>query len=206
VQDVRHVSPEMDAGTQVYFPMTQRWSHRTMDMVVRSHLPTEQVAAAVATALREVDSAMPVREFWTLDFTVDRAMSARRFTLGILTAYGLAALLLAGLGIYGVLAQSVAERNHEIGIRMALGASASKVVRSVLGRTLLLAVVGVFTGAVLSGWATRMVGSLLFGVSATDPATFLGMAAVLLLVATAAGALPAIRAARIRGISALRAE
>jgi putative ABC transport system permease protein len=206
VQDVRHVSPEMDAGTQVYFPITQRWSHQTMDMVVRSHLPTEQVAAAVATALREVDPAMPVSEFWTLDFTVDRAMSARRFTLGILTAYGLAALLLAGLGIYGVLAQSVAERNHEIGIRMALGASASKVVRSVLGRTLLLAVVGVFIGAILSGWSTRMVGSLLFGVSATDPATFLGMAAVLLLVATAAGALPAIRAARIRGISALRAE
>ena len=142
---------------------------------------------------------MPAREVWTVESTVDRAVSARRFTLGILTAYGVAALLLAGLGIYGVLAQSVAERTPEIGIRMALGASASNVVWSVMGRTLLLAAVGIVAGAVLSVWSTRLMGSLLFGVGATDPFTFVGMALVLLTVAAAAGLLPAARAARTRG-------
>ena len=105
--------------------------------------------AAVAPALREMDANMPTQEFWTIQSTVDRALSARRFTLGVLSTYGLAALLLAGLGIYGVLAQSVAERTPEIGIRMALGASAPMVVWSVLGRTLLLAGVGIVTGGVL---------------------------------------------------------
>jgi ABC-type antimicrobial peptide transport system permease subunit len=206
VADVRHVSPEAGPGVQVYMPMTQLWDFNTVDMVVRSPRPTEQVVGAVASALREMDSSMPTREFWTVRSTVDRALSARRFTLGILTAYGLAALLLAGLGIYGVLAQSVAERTPEIGIRMALGASAAEVVRSVLGRTMGLSLVGIGVGVALSVWATRLVGSLLYGVSATDPATFVGMALVILLVAAAAGALPAARAARTRGLRALRAE
>jgi ABC-type antimicrobial peptide transport system permease subunit len=149
---------------------------------------------------------MPTREFWTVQSTVDRAVSARRFTLGILTAYGLAALLLAGLGIYGVLAQSVAERTPEIGIRMALGASAPEVVRGILARTLVLAVGGIVIGAGLSAWAGGLMGSLLYGVSATDPVTFVAMALILLAVAGLAGTLPARRAARTRGLQALRAE
>ncbi|MBW3552673.1 MAG: ABC transporter permease [Gemmatimonadetes bacterium] len=206
VQDVRHVSPETGPGIQMYMPMAQLKDFSTMDMVVRSRLPTEQVAAAVSATIAEVDPAMPTREFWTMSSRVQRAVSARRFTLGVLSAFGAAALLLAGLGIYGVLAQSVAERRAEIGIRMALGASTPAVVRSVMGRTLVLAAGGIAVGAVLSLGSTRLLGSLLYGVSATDPATFLGMALILLLVAAVAGGLPAARAARTRGVRVLRAD
>jgi predicted permease len=206
VRDVRHVSPEEGPGIQVYMAMTQMYDFRTMDMVVRSDRTAEQIAGVVAAAIREVDSSMPNREFWTVRSTVDRAVSARRFTLGILAAYGAAALLLAGLGIYGVLGHSVAERTPEIGIRMALGASAGAVVGSVLGRTLGLTVLGIVAGAVTSLAGARLLESFLYGVSATDPVTFGGMAVVLLVVAAAAGALPAARAARLNGVRALRAE
>ncbi len=204
VEDVRHVSPELGAGLQVYFPVAQVPDTRTMDLVVRSRRPPDQVADAVTGALRELDSNMPTRESWTLTSTVDHATSARRFTLSILGAYGLAALLLAGLGIYGVLAQSVAERIPEIGIRMALGASAREVAWSVMGRTIILAGIGTAAGALLSLWSGRLLASLLFGIKPTDPLTFLGMAGILLLVAGSAGLLPALRAARTRGTRALR--
>ena len=206
VKDVRHISPELAPGIQVYLPMTQSASYRTMDMAVRSRLSVTEVTQAVAAALGEVDPSMPAREFWTLESTVDRAISARRFLLGILATYGAVALVLAGLGIYGVLSQSVAERKPEIGIRIALGASASNVVWGVMGRTLLLTGAGILAGAVLSVWATRLIGSLLFGVSASDPLTFIGMALILLAVAASAGFLPSARAARTPGTQTLRAE
>jgi putative ABC transport system permease protein len=206
VKDVHHLSPELPAGTEVYFPWTQMPDFGTLDMVVRSTLPDARTATAVSGVLREIDPSMPTREFWTMESRLDRAVSARRFTLGILGAFGLAALLLAGLGIYGVLAHSVAERTPEIGIRMALGASTPGVVWSVLGRTLALAAVGVGAGVILSLAGGRLVASLLFGVAATDPATYVGMGFVLLVIAGAAGALPALRAARTTGIRALRAE
>jgi predicted permease len=206
VGDVRHLSPEMDPGIQVYFPITQMPNFPTLDLVVRSRLPTDQVVAAVSAALRELDPSMPTGEFWTLESTVDRAVSARSFTLWVLTAYGAAALLLAALGIYGVLAQSVAERAPEIGIRMALGASSQQVVWNVLGRTLFLAGVGIVTGGLVSAWAGSLLGSLLFGIGATDPFTYAGMASVLLLVGALAGLIPAARASRIRGTQALEAQ
>lgn len=206
VRDVRHLSPEMDAGIQMYMPLSQMNDFRTLDMVVRSRLPVEEVTAAVSAAIAQVDPSMPNREFWTLESTVNRAVSARRFTLSVLSAFGAAALLLAGLGIYGVLAQSVAQRRAEISIRMALGASASDVMRSVLGRTLLLAGAGIVAGAVLSLASTRLVQSLLYDVSATDPAVFATIALILLMVAAVAGGVPALRAGRTRGVGVLRME
>jgi ABC-type antimicrobial peptide transport system permease subunit len=203
VQDVRHVSPEYGPGIQLYFPVAQVPDTRTMDMVVRSSLPARHVADAVAAALREMDPNMPAREFWTIASTVDRANSARRFTLGILGVYGVVALLLAGLGIYGVLAQSVSERVPEIGIRMALGASGRRVAWSVLGRTLVLTGIGIGFGALVSVWTTRLVGALLFGVEPSDPLTYAGMTLVLFGVAITAGLLPALRAARTKGTRAL---
>ena len=206
VRDVRHLSPEMDPGVQVYFPIAQMPDYPVPEMVVRSRLPLPQVIAAVRAALGQVDPAMPTDEVWTLASTVDTAVSARRFTLLVLGAFGVAALLLAALGIYGVLAHAVAERTLEIGIRMALGASAGGVVGGVLGRTLQLAGLGVAAGVVLSLLGTRFLGSLLYGVSATDPPTFVAMAVVLLAVAAAAGAVPAARAAHTRALVALRGD
>jgi ABC-type antimicrobial peptide transport system permease subunit len=149
---------------------------------------------------------MPTDELWTVRSSVNRAVSARRFTLLVLGAFGAAALLLATLGIYGVLAHSVAERTPEIGIRMALGASAAGVVSSVLGRMLLLTVVGVTAGVGLSLMATRLLMSQLYGVSATDPMTLVMMAVLLLAVAAAAGAVPATRAVHTQALIALRRD
>jgi predicted permease len=203
VKDVRHLSPEMGPGVQIYVPLAQMQDHAGMELVVRSPLGVEEVAASVGAVLREADPSMPAGEFWTVRSTVDRQLAARRFTLAVLQALGISALVLAGLGIYGVLAQSVAERTHEIGIRMALGASPRGVVRSVLGRTLALAAAGTAVGAALSLASGRVMASLLYGVSASDPWALGGVALVLFLVAATAGAAPAARAARSGGMRAL---
>jgi predicted permease len=206
VEDVKHLSPEMDSGIQVYFPFLQMPDFGSLDMVVRSRLPTDQVVSIVSAGLREVDPGMPTREFWTLESKVEQSVSARSFTLWILSGYGAAALLLAALGIYGVLAQSVAERAPEIGIRRALGATSSDVVGSVLGRTLFLAGIGILAGCLASLWVGRLLGSLLFGVGTTDPVTYIGMGGILLSVAALAGFIPAIRAVRVRGASVLQSQ
>jgi len=139
-----------------------------------------------------------------LDALVDASVSPRRFTLQLLGAFAASALLLAGLGIYGVLSYSVTERIPEIGIRMALGESAAGVRRTVVGKTISLALLGVVVGAAVSLVGARMLGSLLHGVEPTDPVTFVSMIAVLLAVAFVSGLIPAIRASRTDSASALR--
>jgi predicted permease len=206
VDDVRHISPESDAGIQVYFTMSQMPDYGSIEMVVRSSLPLTGAVSSVRTALAAVDPNMPTQEFWTMNDAVARAVSARRFLLQVLGAFGGAALLLAGLGIYGVLAYSVAERRAEIGIRMALGASAGTVLKNVIGRTVVLASAGIGLGLIVSLGVARLLGSLLFEVGTTDPVTLAGMTTVLLLVALCAGAVPAMRAARLNGVRALRSE
>ena len=205
VGDVRHQTLESDAGIQVYFPMAQMWDFSTMDLVVRSSVAPEILAGSVSQGLLALDSGMPTREFWTLEETVAQASSARRFILALLGVFAGVALLLAALGVYGVLSYSVAERIPEIGVRMALGATAADVRTSVVARTLMLAAAGIGLGVVVSLAGSGLVASLLFGVEPTDPFTFIGMVAVLLTVAILAGLLPAIRASRTDSVTALRA-
>lgn len=206
VGDVRHVDPESGPGVQVYFPLAQMWDFRTMDLVVRSRLPAETLGPAVSAALAELDPAMPTREFWTLESTLSRSVSPRRFTLQVLGTFGGVALLLAALGIYGVLSHSVAERTREIAIRMALGASAGKVRRSVVRRTLSLASVGIGIGLAVALAGSRLLGSLLYGVPSTDPLTLASMALVLLAVSALSGLLPALRASRAHGPGVLKGD
>jgi predicted permease len=206
VADVRHVTPETGSGVQFYFPMAQMWDYASMELVVRSARPPAAVAAAVTAALAEIDPAMPTRDYWTLEATLDRSVSARRFTLQILAGFGGAALLLAALGIYGVLAQSVSERTREIGIRMALGASAGSVRRAVVARTLLLAVAGIALGSLLALAGSRLIAALLYGVPAVDPVTLASIAAMLLAVAVVSGAIPAVRASRTNALEIVRGE
>jgi predicted permease len=206
VRDVRDVSPELDPGIQVYFPIAQMPDYPSLDLIVRSSLPVEEIVRSVSSALRDIDASMPTGEFWSLESMVDRAISARRFTLAVLSAFGAAALLLAGLGIYGVLSQSVAERRTEIGIRLTLGASSGRILSVVLGQTLLLAGAGVVAGGLLALVGARLFGSLLFGVGVADPITFLGMSGVLLLVAALAAMFPAVRAVKTSVVGTLRAE
>lgn len=206
VEDVRHLSPESRAGIQAYFSVAQMMQYNTLELVVRTARDPGGVADAVSAELARLDPSLPAREWRPVQRAVDRALSPRRFTLQVLTAFALAGLLLAGLGIYGVLAQSVAERRREIGIRLALGDTARGVMARVVRRTLVLAGAGVAVGALLGVGGTRMVGSLLYGVEPWDPVTFLGMAGCLLLVAAVAATVPAWRAARTPGTGALQAE
>jgi len=206
VGDIRHLGPETEPGVQVYFPMAQMWDFSSLDLVLRSRLPAAQVAAAVSATLAELDPAMPTRDYWTLESRLDRTVSARRFTLQVLGGFGFAALVLAALGIYGVLSQSVAERAREIGIRMSLGETASSVRRSVVGRTLLLAGAGIGIGVLIAQAGSRLVASMLFGVRAADPVTLGSMALILIAVAALSGFVPALRASRTDALTVLRAE
>jgi len=205
VKDVRHQSLErQSSGIELYIPMTQRgWG--TLDMVVRSPLPAEALYGSVSAAIQATDPTMPTGDFRTLNAVVDRAVSPRRFTLAILGSFAGTALVLAALGIYGVLSYSVSQRIPEIGIRMALGETGGHVLGSVVKRTMTLALVGVVIGTGGAVLVTRLIESMLFGVAANDLLTFLSMTAVLLTVAALAGFLPARRAAKTDPMVALRA-
>lgn len=206
VADVKHEALDRSAGNQIYFPMAQVWDFNTLDLVVRSALPASTIAPAVTGAIETVDPQMPTEDWRSLEAVVERSVSPRRFTLQLLGAFALTALLLAALGIYGVLSYSVTERLPEIGIRMALGESAREVRRRVVGRTMALAVAGIAIGTAASITATRSIASLLYGVEPTDPATFTAMILLLLVTAAVAGLVPAIRASRTDSVEALRSS
>jgi predicted permease len=205
VEDVRHQTLENTSGIEIYIPMTQRpWG--TLDLVVRSPLPPEALIGGVSAAIRATDPTMPTGDFRTLNSVVDRAVSPRRFTLLLLGSFAGTALVLAALGIYGVLSYSVSQRIPEIGIRMALGETGGQVLGRVVKRTMTLALVGIAVGAVGSVLVTRLIESMLFGVAPTDAMTFGAMTLVLLSVAALAGFLPARRASRTDPMGALRTE
>ena len=205
VDDVRHQSLEQTTGVELYMPMTQRgWG--TLDLVVRSPLPVEALFGGVSSAIQATDPTMPTGDFRTLNAIVDRAVSPRRFTLLLLGSFAGTALLLAALGIYGVLSYSVSQRIPEIGIRMALGETGGQVLGRVVARTMLLAVVGVAIGAGGSFFVARLIATLLYGIRPTDAVTFVSMAAILLVVAALAGFLPARKASRTDPMGALRTE
>ncbi len=203
VGDVRHQSIEEESGLEMYFPISQHSDFSSLSMVVRSHLPAEPLAQSVNAALHELDPAMPVGDYQPLQAVVDSALSARRFILSVLGAFAGTALLLSALGIYAVLSYSVTQRVREIGIRMALGESATKVQRNVVGRTLMLAGAGVLIGAIVSLFVSRVIQSLLYGLEPADPITFAISAITLLTVAALAGYLPARRASKTDPMQAL---
>jgi ABC-type antimicrobial peptide transport system permease subunit len=145
-------------------------------------------------------------EFRTLQQLVDRSVSPRRLVVLMLGGFAAFALILASLGIYGLISYSVNQRTQEIGIRMALGASARNVQTRIVVHTLRLAAIGMSLGVVASWIVARSLSGLLFGVTASDPVTFLGMLVILAAVAMLAGYLPARRASRIDPLVALRAE
>jgi predicted lysophospholipase L1 biosynthesis ABC-type transport system permease subunit len=206
VGDVRHLGPEKTGGSEMYLPLRQTGDYAAVYLVVRTALPPDTLAAAVRAALRPIDPNLPAREFQTLQELVDKAVSPRRFLLLLLAGFAGFALLLASLGIYGVISYSVNQRVQEIGIRMALGASATNLQAGILLQTLGLAGLGLALGMIVSRAVTSALGSLLFGVTSGDPATFIGIGALLMLVAAIAGYVPARRASRIHPMDALRAN
>lgn len=206
VANVRHLSLEQASGCEMYLPLRQTNDYSSVDLVVRTALPPAALASAVRAALKPIEPNLPANEFRTLQQLVDKAVSPRRFVVTLLTGFSAFALILASLGIYAVISWSVHQRTQELGIRMALGASAGGLKASILLQTLRLAGPGMLIGVLASVVLSRALGSLLFGVTPTDPATFLGIAVILTAVAAIAGYLPARRASRIDPMAALRAS
>ena len=205
VDDVRQSSLDEAPASQMYLAWAQGGG-AGLDLIVRSSLPTSSLVPMLRKTLADVDSRLMATDVRLIDDLVDRAISPRRFMVSLLGGFSALALLLASLGIYGVVSYTVTQRVPEIGVRMALGATAGDVRRQVLGDTLRLAAVGIAVGTAVSLTLGRVINSLLFATSATDPLAFGLMVVSLAVVAMVAGYLPARRASRIDPMQALRAE
>ncbi len=201
--DVHEESVEGAAGWQIYYPMTQA-TPSGAELVLRTTLPPSELANSVLRTLRDINPQQPIADFKPIQALVDHANSPRRFFMLLVASFAGLGLLLAALGIYGVISYSVTQRTQEIGIRMALGASIAMVQMSVIAKTLRLAVVGVAVGTIASLLLSRGIAALLFGTAPTDPFTYTGMILLLGTVALVAGYLPARRASRINPMVALR--
>ncbi len=206
VGDVRHLALEQSSGNEMYYPMRQCDDHMSVDLVLRTNSLPSQLASAVRFSLRSIAPNLPSSDFRTLQQMVDKSVSPRRFVVLLLAGFAGFALILASLGIYAVISYSVTQRTQEIGIRMALGASATDLRAHILGQTMTLASIGMVLGVVASWILARAISGLLFGITSTDPVTFGGMLVIIGLVAALAGYLPARRASRIDPMEALRAN
>jgi predicted permease len=204
--DVRHLALEENSGMEMYLPIRQGSDWSSVDLVVRTTLPPAELAGAVRAAIKPLQPNLPGNDFRTIQQLVDKAVSPRRFVVMLLGGFALFALILASLGIYGVISYSVSQRTQEIGIRMALGASAGDLQMRIMMQTLGLAAIGMVLGVSASWVLARALGGILFGVTASDPVTFIGMPVVLIAVAALAGYLPARRASRIDPMLALRSN
>jgi predicted permease len=189
----------------VYQPMTQAYSPFAT-LQVRTAGKPEAAISTVRAVVQSLDSNLAITNVQTIHEIMDQALWAPRMGAALLTLFGGLALILAAVGVYGVLSYSVNQQRHEIGVRMALGAQGGDVLRLVVGQGLRLAVAGLALGLLLAALFARLLASLLFGVSATDPWTFLTVAAVLLLVALFACYVPARRATSVDPLVALRYE
>jgi ABC-type antimicrobial peptide transport system permease subunit len=200
---VHEESAEGEAGWQIYYPVTQA-SPSGAQLVMRTTLPPGALAGSVLRTLRDINPKQPAAEFRPIQTLVDHANSPRRFFMILVAAFATLGIVLAALGIYGVISYSVTQRTQEIGIRMALGATMVQVQRSVLSKTLRLAIIGIAAGGVASLLVSRAIAALLFNTTPGDPVTFAAMVLLIGAVALFAGYIPARRASRINPMVALR--
>jgi putative ABC transport system permease protein len=208
--DVRSRGPTEDVTPEFYLPMTQApaeawsWINRTMTVVLRAQNGDgAALTPALRAAVRSVDPTLPVYDISTMQTSLGESMAESRFHLMLLTTLGVVGLLLAAAGIYSVIAYFVTLRTHEIGVRMALGATPAQIVSLMTWQGLRPVVAGAVLGGILAAWASRLLRGSLYGVSANDPATFIAVTAVLLIVALLATIIPARRATSVDPTTAL---
>jgi predicted permease len=204
IGDVHESSLEVASNPEVYVPMTQNVDAEGATLVVRTRVAPESLASSVVTTLRSLNPGQPASEFRPLQSLVDHAVSPRRFFVLLVTTFAGLGVLLAALGIYGVISYSVTQRTQEIGVRIALGATAGRVLRDVLTNTLRLTLAGVVLGTAASLAVARLIASLLFSTSPWDTQTFLVMVLSLVIVALVSGYFPARRASRVSPMRAIR--
>jgi putative ABC transport system permease protein len=204
IGDVRDMPWHDPAVPALYYPVAQMWTPQRMLLVARTNVDPTSTVDTIRHALQELDPELPLANAKPLEAVASAAMATRRLTLWLVGVFGLTALVLAVLGIYGVMAQAVGQRAHEFGVRQALGATSADIIRLVFSSATIMTLTGLITGVALAFVATRLFASLLYDVTALDPLTFGAVGALLVASAAAAAYLPARRASRISAAEALR--
>ena len=205
-KDVRQFELNAEPKPQMYLTYRQMGFFDSRDLVVKTDVDPASMAATVRKAVWEIDKDQPVSNIQTMDQILAESIARQRFSMLVLAIFAAVALVLAGVGIYGVMSYSVAQRTHEIGIRMALGAQTGAVLKLAVGYGMKLVIAGIAIGLIAAFALTRVMSTLLFGVTATDPTTFALISLLLIAVAVLASYVPARRATRVNPIIALRYE
>jgi putative ABC transport system permease protein len=205
VGDIKMVSLDGNINPAVYLPNTQL-PIGLMTFVIRTASEPTSLTSSVASAVRSIDPNLPLADVATMDAVVDATLARPRAVSALIMVFALIALVLAGVGVYGVMAYSVSQRTQEIGVRMALGATTTSVFRMMIGDALRLVSIGVVTGVVIAAWLSQFLTSMLFQTTRFDLVTFVGTAVVLALVAAFASFVPARRGMKVTPVEALRAE
>ena len=211
VKDVKQGGLEAPAGTELYFfydqlPRIAGFAPGQMNILMKSSRPLEALAPGIRRAVREMDPALPIVQLRSMEEVMGASVTRQRFLSLLLGVFAVVALTLAAIGTYGILSYMVTERHREIGIRMALGAGNGQVVSLVLGQGLGIAAIGIVLGIGGAMALSQLTSSLLYGVSPSDPVTYVSVAAVIAIVAVAACVVPTRRATRVDPLEAIRAD
>jgi ABC-type antimicrobial peptide transport system permease subunit len=203
VKDIKSDGLDIDGVPHIYVSIFQDpW--RAQSVVLRTSLPASALESQIRHEVQSIDSGLPVYGVSSMNDVLDRSLASRRFSADLVGGFAGLALLLASIGIYGLLAYMVSQRSREIGLRMALGASRNSVLKLFLQKGVVLAVIGIAAGVAFSASTASLMASLLYGVRPHDPAVFLAVPLLLFAVAVVASYLPARRATKVDPMIALR--
>jgi predicted permease len=207
VADAKYNSLREETPTRLYNPIfNPLWPEQSAYFEIRTSADPATVSAALRAVVHDTNSAIPEIEIHTMSGLIDDSLQTDHFVAQLSAAFGLLAIILASVGLYGIMAFTVARRTRDIGIRMALGAGRSKIVRQVLNETLILMVIGIAVGVPIALAGTRLIKSMLFGLGAVDPVAIIAACAILAVIAGLAGYIPARRASQVDPMVALRYE